>query len=531
MRICPNCQAAFADQEVFCPVCGQEVQLVADYVTVESQAHEARQNQKKEEKLREEERERAELLQQRIRQRRKHVLLFFCTLAAIAIAVLVGAYVRADRRQKASFEYQIEQAKVHKDSGEWSQAENYARQALQLSPDNEEAMLLASEVLLHNQADAEAEVLLLKLIDQHPDKIEAYRLLFDSYLEDERIEDIQTILRSCKEDAVKEAFADYLPEGPQFSVEEGTYNQDLEVEITTDREGVLHYTTDGTEPDGSSAVYTAPVRIEEGITTLKAILITKDHGFKSQTSAAVYQIQYDAPPAPVIDLVSGTYTIMHYVDNKGIMSASSDKEMSITITYPEGFTCHYSFDKKPTKDSPTYRRPIPMEKGEHIFYAVLESENGKLGTIASATYKYDIRVVTPTPIPTARPYYRPTTPTETPTPEPTETPAETPDATPSETPATPTDTPGTPAEGGGDTPAPTPSDGGGETPEPAPSEGGETPSEPTPAEGGGAAPEPAPPADPEPAPPAETPSGGSEPQPAPPADNGGGDAAAQEGGA
>ena len=36
MRTCPNCQAEFADHEVFCPVCGQEVQLVADFVTMES---------------------------------------------------------------------------------------------------------------------------------------------------------------------------------------------------------------------------------------------------------------------------------------------------------------------------------------------------------------------------------------------------------------------------------------------------------------------------------------------------------------
>ena len=53
MRSCPNCGAQFSDQEVFCPVCGQEVQIVPDFVTAEIQLQELHKRIEEEEKARE----------------------------------------------------------------------------------------------------------------------------------------------------------------------------------------------------------------------------------------------------------------------------------------------------------------------------------------------------------------------------------------------------------------------------------------------------------------------------------------------
>jgi uncharacterized Zn finger protein (UPF0148 family) len=58
MRTCSKCGAQFPDDELICPVCGQEVQLVPDYVTIESHMQEDEFRKQEEERAKKEEEER-----------------------------------------------------------------------------------------------------------------------------------------------------------------------------------------------------------------------------------------------------------------------------------------------------------------------------------------------------------------------------------------------------------------------------------------------------------------------------------------
>ena len=79
---------------------------------------------------------------------------------------------------------------------------------------------------------------------------------------------------------------------PTFSVEEGTYNQAQNVEISCATSGAtIYYTTDGTNPSESSAVYSEPIAVAT-TTTIKAIAV-KD-GKSSEIVSAIYTIIYNA---------------------------------------------------------------------------------------------------------------------------------------------------------------------------------------------------------------------------------------------
>ena len=113
---------------------------------------------------------------------------------------------------------------------------------------------------------------------------------------------------------------------------------------------------------------------------------------------------------------------------------------------PEGYTAYYAFDQRPDKTSTRYTGPVPMMEGEHIFYVVLENQDGQLGRVASRTYIYE-EIPEPTPTPTSRPTSTPT-PTSRPTSkptvtaEPTPTPTNSPEPTPTAEPTPePTDSP------------------------------------------------------------------------------------------
>ena len=529
MRSCPSCGAQFSDDEVFCPVCGQEVQIVPDFVTAEIQLQELHKKIEEEERAKREAQERAEMIRRRIKQRRNHVILVICLAAAAVAAWFIITKTMAIRREHSTFSYKYSHAEELLEQGDITGADEFIRSALAMQPENRNALLLHADILQEQKKEQERENLLFHYIELYPDEEEGYIRLIDEYLKEKRNDDVQALLANCTQPAVLERYARLLPAGPVLYPDEGVYNSDQEITFETEVEGTVYYTIDGSDPTTSSLVYEEPLKLTEGITTIKAMLIT-DEGFPSPVSSGIYQIQYDAPPAPTIKPESGKYKVTKKADANGdLSSAEREKERKITITYPDGYICHYSFDQKPTESSPVYNRPIEMQIGEHILYAVLEAENGKLGMVASATYVYEVITLTPTPTPKPRVnYYYPGASAQTPTPTPgagQTDPSAGGSTTPTDGGTTPTDGGTTPADGGttptdggttptdgGTTPTDggtTPTDGGGTAPADgggtAPADGGGT----APVDGGGAAPAPAP-AD----------GGGAAPAPAP-ADGGG----------
>ena len=422
MRRCPSCGAQFSDDEVFCPVCGQEVQIVPDFVTAEIQLQELQKKIEEEERAEREARERAEMIRRRIRQRRNHVILVICLAAAAVAAWFIITKTMAIRREHSTFSYKYEHAEELLKEGDVTGADEFIRNALAMQPENRDALLLHADILQAQKKEQERENLLFHYIELYPDEEEGYICLIDEYLKEKRNDDVQALLASCTQPAVLKKYARLLPAGPVLSPDEGVYNTDQNITLKTDVKGTIYYTIDGSDPTTASLVYEEPLKLSEGITTIKAMLITEE-GFPSPVSSGIYQIQYDAPPAPTIKPESGKYKVTKKADANGDLSAAErEKERKITITYPEGYICHYSFDQKPTESSPVYNRPIEMQIGEHIIYAVLESENGKLGMVASATYVYEVITLTPTPTPTPKPqvnyYYAPAA---APTPGPDET--------------------------------------------------------------------------------------------------------------
>ena len=182
MRLCPNCGAQFSDKEVFCPVCGQEVQMVPDFVTAEIQLQELHKKIEEEERAQKEARERAEMIQRRIRQRRNHVILVVCLIAAAVASWFAITYAREVKREHSSFSYQYGKAKEMYEQGDLVAAGEYVDNALSLRPDDRKTMLLEAHILLDSKKKNDAENLLYYYLEKYPDE-DGYVLLIDMYLE------------------------------------------------------------------------------------------------------------------------------------------------------------------------------------------------------------------------------------------------------------------------------------------------------------------------------------------------------------
>lgn len=154
---------------------------------------------------------------------------------------------------------------------------------------------------------------------------------------------------------------------PSFSVSRGTYFSAQSVAIScAQKDAVIRYTTDGTDPTANSLVYSGPITVTAN-TTIKAY--TSKAGL---TDSKVYGVTYKfaETAVPTFSVSSGTYTSVQTV---AINCAT------------EGATIRYTTDgTEPTEKSLVYSSPITVAANTTIkAYAGKECHTDSKSTSAS----------------------------------------------------------------------------------------------------------------------------------------------------
>ena len=224
MRTCTNCGAQFPDDELICPVCGHEVQLVPDYVTIESKIQEDKKRKEDEAQRRREEMEREQAIEKRKQQIRRKILLLIVLIAAAAAAVIITSVSLHLSKQHGSFAYQYEKAQSSYEIGDYDDALSYITKALKIDADNDDGLYLEAEIYAALKKNSDAESVLEKLIAGNGDYTRAYDLLIKLYTADRNSDAIRTLLKNCKNKKVLAKYENYLPKAPTITPEGGTYD-------------------------------------------------------------------------------------------------------------------------------------------------------------------------------------------------------------------------------------------------------------------------------------------------------------------
>ncbi len=132
---------------------------------------------------------------------------------------------------------------------------------------------------------------------------------------------------------------------PVFTPAAGVYTSPQTVSITSATGGaVIHYTLDGSTPTSGSPVYSSPLSIGAGTTTVKAIAISG--GVSSSVASGVYTINLPTVTTPTFSPAAGTF--------------SSTQTVSIS-TSPGSASIYYTLDgSTPTPSSTLYTGPITI---------------------------------------------------------------------------------------------------------------------------------------------------------------------------
>jgi hypothetical protein len=169
---------------------------------------------------------------------------------------------------------------------------------------------------------------------------------------------------------------------PEFSPVAGTYSTAQLVYIyDITPSSTIHYTTDGTTPTTSSAVYSGPVVVSAN-ETIRA-LATAPTLTKSATAAAIYSIG-KVVATPTFSLPAGSYT--------------SAQSVAITDITP-GSTIYYTLNgNTPTTASTKYTKPVAIASTEAVkAIAVAIGYSKSAVGVAAYTIGYPIATFVVTP--------------------------------------------------------------------------------------------------------------------------------------
>lgn len=316
---------------------------------------------------RERRRRQAEKKRMKAKRRRRRLLLLMGAFVAICVAVGFAFY----QNSYAGLMKKGNKALV---SGEYAEAIEYFEKAISKGPGKSDAYIGLSKVYIVQDDLGKAEEVFLNAITAQSTSVEIYRAAVQFYMDTDQVEKITVLLEECSDKSVLSALSDYVSQAPKFSLDEKTEYDDIQALELSGSGKEIYYTTDGTDPTTSSALYAEPIRLEEGETEVRAISVNAK-GIPSPIVKKTYTVAFPIEDAPSVTPSTGQY----------------EGGQTIQVTVPENYEAYYTMDgTEPGPNAPTgykYTGPIEMPKGNTIFSVVLADQKGRLSDVTKRNYE------------------------------------------------------------------------------------------------------------------------------------------------
>lgn len=371
---CPKCGAEIEEGSLYCTVCGEDIHIVPDFEseveqsiqdTMEHIAEELQDSQKT-------------VTTEKKQKEKKSYMGWLIGISFLVIMILAGVIVGAWYHMEHSVEYQMARAAECVREQDYQQAVSYFIRAQELGNTDQEVGFALADCYyaMDNVGGYENQLLAMVdsgLLDQK--QLErAYSQLIQSYRARNDYQTIDSLLNSCDNETIRSTYQNLQAKAPEFGFEEGYYQEILPLKLSSNTAGTIYYTVDGSEPDENSQVYTAPIFLDNGEHTIKAVFVNQ-YGLVSDVVTKRYTIEIQIPIAPEVMTASGEYS----------------SPTMIRINCEEEDMIYYTVDGTiPTDKSTRYTGPIPMPLGDSTYSFAIIEEGGIVGEVAERTYSLQL---------------------------------------------------------------------------------------------------------------------------------------------
>lgn len=304
---------------------------------------------------------------------KKKKIIIISVVAAVIIIAAVVAVLVVNNNKKASFGYNYDKAMEYYNQGNYADAETYFEKAYEMADgrNNVDLMEKMYTCCFKTGNDDKAVDYVKKVLEKDKNNQKALETLGKYYYDNSKADELNEILEQYKNEEGFKYLKGYMPDAPKPSEDAGTYSKALKLTFEQPGDGILLYTTDGTDPKTDGSKYSKAILLDEGTTRVRAV-VKNEKGIYSEESDLTYNVVFKVPDAPVINPESGKY-------NQGTVFTIEN--------ISEGDTAYYTFDgSSPDENSDRYAGLVEIPVGNTVLSVVIISENGEKSSVIKKNY-------------------------------------------------------------------------------------------------------------------------------------------------
>ena len=379
---CKNCGEEIESKLLYCPKCGESIQLVPEYDVLEEEllSKVVEDKNKSKEKFAtgvykttgsdktSNSHKKVVAPKEALLSKRSCILLItFLLIISIGGTCLIAAYAN-----KHSYDNLMNSAIKAEEGSQYAKALGYYEEAYNIKTDSYEAIYGLGRMYFKVKEYKNAVEYLTIALNYEPDNKTIYSYLLQSYVALKDYDSIHALADNAPNEEIYSMISSYFVSAPTFSDEGGEYDTNLTIYLKANNGDQIFYTTNGKNPVTSGKLYSDGITLKEGTTEIKAVSVNSE-GYYSDVVSETYVIEYAKLSTPAVSPEAGTYTELQY----------------ISIAVPDNATAYYTWDgSDPAENGIEYTEPFPIISGDSVLSVVIIDANGNQSPLYRGEYHY-----------------------------------------------------------------------------------------------------------------------------------------------
>lgn len=218
----------------------------------------------------------------------KHVLKILIPLVLVVVLIAGAAWYFLSFRPDLTCDFYVNRAEAAISQGRYSRAVKYYSRAWELYPEDASLAISLANAYKLDDNYTKAEYTLVSAITEMPDCLDLYLALSKTYVEQDKLLDADQMLSRTSNESIQAQLDEMRPDAPVIQPESGYYSEYIDVSLSYSGDAA-YLSTDGAYPSLDGDLYTGPVTLDAGESTVVAIVVSED-GLVSKATTAGYTI-------------------------------------------------------------------------------------------------------------------------------------------------------------------------------------------------------------------------------------------------